>query len=389
MKLLSVIILFTLSMATHAKTVARVIEVDGNAFSFMGKKASSLKYGSKLEDLSEIMVEDGSTLSLVNSAGHVFHVNGGSLVKLYKGIVELKNGHVWIQSKSEEKGLFNTSNSIGQYGKGQFIYSFDNISGKTQLLVLKGTVKFSNALEPKLFTKVSSGHFSLVEQNYENGLPRSPTKVGLKSYKQMKNTFAKFEKLQNNEIETMLWGPPVAKKSRSIASVVPKAKKSYGATGGSGKIITIRTIQSSGGRVPASASPMEYYQEIKRKNAWKFKPMKSTKVAPIRYFGQKPSSKKQVSTNVVTTKVNTKAVSAIPANTEVAVKTAVTVVTAPKKASRVPASVGKSQLIEDLKRSDFEKSLNVGAEKDKRHSNEVNHLIDELKSYKKDFKKDY
>ncbi|MFT6630866.1 MAG: hypothetical protein ACJAS4_000810 [Bacteriovoracaceae bacterium] len=382
MKLLSVIFLLTISMTSQAETVARVVEVNGNAFSFMGKKASSLKYGSKLEDLSEVMVEDGATLSLVNNDGHLFHINGGSLVKLYNGILELKNGHVWVQSKSDEKGLFNTSNSIGQYGKGQFIYSFDNISGKTQLLVLKGTVKFSNALEPTLFTKISSGHFSLIEQNYENGLPRAPTKVGLKSYKQMKNTFANFESLQNNEIEKMLWGQPVEKKSRSIASVSTSSNTKQ-APIKAGRIITIRTIRGGGSRVPASAGPMEYYQNLKKKEAWKFKPMKSKNVAPVRYFGESWKNKKAaIAHQMVKTQINPKQ------NTKVhSVK--ITDKTPQTKTSRVPASVGKSQLIQDLKRSDFEKSLTIGADKDKRHSNEVNNLIDELKSYKKDFKKDY
>jgi hypothetical protein len=369
-------------MTSQAEIVARVVEVNGNAFSFMGKKASSLKYGSKLEDLSEVMVEDGATLSLVNNDGHLFHINGGSLVKLYNGILELKNGHVWVQSKSDEKGLFNTSNSIGQYGKGQFIYSFDNISGKTQLLVLKGTVKFSNALEPTLFTKISSGHFSLIEQNYENGLPRAPTKVGLKSYKQMKNTFANFESLQNNEIEKMLWGQPVVKKSRSIASV-GTSRNTKQAPVKAGRIITIRTIRGGGSRVPASAGPMEYYQNLKKKEAWKFKPMKSKNVAPVRYFGESWKNKKATTAHqMVKTQINTKQNTKVH-SAKIAKKTPQT------KTSRVPASVGKSQLIQDLKRSDFEKSLTIGADKDKRHSNEVNNLIDELKSYKKDFKKDY
>lgn len=382
MKLLSIIFLLTISMTSQAEIVARVVEVNGNAFSFMGKKASSLKYGSKLEDLSEVMVEDGATLSLVNNHGHLFHVNGGSLVKLYKGILELKNGHVWVQSKSEEKGLFNTSNSIGQYGKGQFIYSFDNISGKTQLLVLKGMVKFSNALEPKLFTKISSGNFSLIEQEYENGLPRSPTKVGLKSYKLMKNIFANFDNLQNNEIEKMLWGQPVTKKSRSIASVVPSAKEAATTPVKSGRIIKIRTISGGGNRVPASASPMEYYQNLKKKEAWKFRPIKSQKIAPVRYFGHTWKSKKVVSARMV--KPQMKQMTNLGKPSEKAMAKA-----SEKKANRVPASVGKSQLIQDLKRSDFEKSLTIGADKDKKHSNEVNNLIDELKSYKKDFKKDY
>lgn len=374
MKLLSLIFLISLSSQAYAETIARVVEVKGNAFSFMEKKSNSLKYGSKIQDLSEVMVEDGATLSLVNTHGHVFHISGGSLVKLYKGIIELKNGHIWVQSNANRKGLFNTSNSIGQYGKGQFIYSFDNISGKTQLLVLQGKVRFSNALEPKLSTKVSSGQFSLVEQNYENGLPRAPTKVGLKSYKQIKSVFANFEKLQNTEVEKSLWGQaPTQKKSRSIASVSvnPSPRPDHSKGGKSGKIITIRTFKSSASRVPASSGPMDYYQDLKKKEAWKFKPVRNKNTATIRYFGKKWGQKPQVSkTGRAKPEVGKSQSSKTPV-------------------SRIAASVGKSQFIEDLKKSDFEKSLSVESKKNKRHSNEVNNLIDELKTYKQDFKKDY
>ena len=195
MKLGLLVLLIFMTQITHAKIVARVLDVKGNAFSFYGKKAVTLKYGSKLSDLSEVMVEDGSTLSLVNAKGHIFHVNGGSLVKLFDGIVELKNGHIWVQSNNKQRGLINTSNSVGVFNEGEFIYSFDNISGKTQLLVLTGEVKFSNAIEPELQTNIASGYFSLIDPKYENGIPRGATKVGLQSYKEMKSVFAHFDKL--------------------------------------------------------------------------------------------------------------------------------------------------------------------------------------------------
>jgi hypothetical protein len=364
MKFSLALTLILFSSVIQAKIVARVLDIKGNAFSFVDKKATELKYGSKLVDLSEIMVEDGSTLSLVNQKGHIFHINGGSLVKLFDGIMELKNGHVWIQSNNSQKGLFNTPNSVGEFSEGELIYSFDNISGKTQLLVLTGDVKFSNAIEPSLYTKISSGFFSLIDPKYENGLPRGATKVGLKSYKNMKNIFADFDKLQETKFEETLWGEKPSS-ARSIASVVPKAthQKSRG------KLIRITTYETSS-RLPASVngSPLDYYKNLVKKDAWKYKPIKNNNTAPIRYFGTQTSLHIEVKINKKTAKTYSNSI---------------------KKSVRAPASIQKVNLINDLKKSSFETSLDSESTKIKRHSNEVNHLIDELKSYKQNFKKDY
>ena len=60
--------------------------------------------------------------------------------------------------------------------------------------------------------------------------------------------------------------------------------------------------------------------------------------------------------------------------------------------NRVPASIQKSTLIDELKNTpmtDFEKSYMKNKEEVPRHSGEVDSLIDDLKSYKQDFKKEY
>ncbi len=366
MKNVLIVIALVFSFSSFAETVARVLDVQGNAFAFNGKKTTSLKYGSKVLDLTEIMVEDGATLSLLNPQGHVVHINGGSLVKLYNGIFELKNGHVWVNSTTNTSGLFNTANSIGQYGEGQFILSFDNITGKTQLLVLVGDVKFSNALEPSLNTNVSAGLFSLVDPKYENGLPRTPTKVGLSSYKQMKLVFTNFKEIQKTNFEKTMWGEEKSSPKRSIASVISAPSKNWKSKT-RGRLIKITTY--GGSRVPASVGPMDYYTDMKKRNAWKYKPIKNSHFAPVKYYGVKPAvkMKKQHAPMVKVVK-------------KMEVK---------KTVNRVPASIQKSQMIHEIKRSGFEASLNKESKKIKRHSNEINNLIDELKTYKQDFQKDH
>lgn len=375
-----------LSSSAFARTVARVIDIKGNAFVFgEGRSSNSLRYGTKIPDLSEVMVEDGSALSLINNVGHVYHVSGGTLVKFYKGFAEVQNGQIWVVAKdSDYSGVLHTSNSIVKYKSGQFIYSFDNTSGKTQLLALSGDLEFSNTLEPDLTITVPAGHFSIVEQSFERGLPRTPTKVGLKSYKQFKSLFANFDSLQDSStIEDSLWAKPVSKPKRSIASVSDQF--SMKADRPKGKLIKITTYKSTG-REPASISPMKYYREIKQKQSHLRKPASTGQSAQIKYFGFKFKN------NPVK-----KTLPAAPVKKQVKKQDPVTIktniVNPLREVNRAPASIGAQSLVQELKgssaTSDFEKSLMQSEVQNKRHAEEVNTLIDELKSYKQDYKKNY
>jgi len=386
---MKVIVLFTcliLSHSTFAKTVARVIDVKGNAFTFSPSSSShTLRYGSKIEDLSEVMVEDGSAVSLINNQGHVYHVSSGTLVKFYSGFAEVKNGQIWVVAKDTNfQGAVHTSNSIAKYKDGQFIYSFDNTSGKTQLLVLSGDVAFSNALEPELSIGVPEGYFSLVEQNFERGLPRTPTKVGLNSYKNFKTLFANFDNLQDTAIEKSLWGKPEEKRSRSIASVaVADQFAMNGAKAKSGRIIKITTYKSEG-RLPASIGPMNYYKEIKNKEANLRKPASTGNSVKIKYWGfdwktkAKPVPKPMPvqKMEIVKPVIQTTKVKKINNPLE--------------QVNRKPASVDTQNLVRELSgTSVFEKSLEDNSALERRHSDEVNSLIDDLKSYQQDYKKNY
>ena len=57
-------------------------------------------------------------------------------------------------------------------------------------------------------------------------------------------------------------------------------------------------------------------------------------------------------------------------------------------AERKPASVTPEKS-EKVLQNEFEKSLNEQVQTQPRHTGEVNHLIDELKSYSNDFQKEY
>ena len=51
MKYISLVFGLILTLSANAQIVGRVIEVQGNAFSFFGDKIQTLKYGNKLEDV--------------------------------------------------------------------------------------------------------------------------------------------------------------------------------------------------------------------------------------------------------------------------------------------------------------------------------------------------
>ena len=377
MKILSLLILMSWSSQILAKTVARVLEVSGNAFVFYGKKDSKrLFYGDKVEDMSEVMVDDDSTVSLKDEYGRVYHLAGGTYVKVFNNLLEIKNGNVWVSSdRARTFGVINSVNSLAKFTQGQFVYSFDNISGKSQILVLTGDVTFSNALETNLSVQVPAGHFSFVDQNLADGLPRGATRVGLSSYKQVKNIFASVKGLEKTSFDKALFGgdealiPTDAQTRRTIASVSTDVK---GPGSTKGKLIFVDAPVRV--RIPASVKKegvaYNYYQKITQQS----RPQKTGQVAQIRMFGfdsNAAADKKQVPLRQKAV-VQLKSSQHTPAS------------------QRSPASVEKSNLIREIGADGrFESSLNEAIDQNKRHPEEVNQLIDELQSYDQSFQKNY
>lgn len=373
MKVLLLILLFSFSLSSFAKTVARVVEVKGNAFVFYGKKDSrKLFYADKIEEMSEIMVDDSSSVSIKDEYGRIYHLAGGTYIKVFNNLVELKNGNVWVSSdKKTNFGVINTVNAIAKYTVGQFIYSFDNVSGKTQVLVMTGKVNYSNIVESNLSVEVPAGHFSFVDQSLANGLPRGATRIGLSSYKKVKHLFNGIESLEKTSFDKAFINEVPAPK-RSIASV-PSSDSS---TGKKGKLIYVGDDSPS--RVVASVtkevSAYDYYKQAKKKyNIGKVK-----KVAPVRLYGfpfAAAAPKKVVQKQQIVVK---KQVSPV-------------IKKAPKKSvKRVPASVETKSLISEINSSGaFESSLQKATKSNTRHPEEVNKLINELKSYEQTYQDDY
>lgn len=377
-KLILVIAVF--SFGAFAKEVAKVSSVKGNVFLVkQDGSTSALNKGDMIFDFSEIFCEDDSQVSFVDYHEHKVHLSGGSQISIMNKMIELKNGNIWVQSSVDTPGFtVQTSNAISSYTDGEFIVTYNVAKLSTQLMVISGNVKFSNLLEEDLSYDVASGNFTFIDQNFEKGFPRSPTLIGYESYNNLVSVFDGI-KPTNKSLPSVLakqglkkdFKDAVSKSTRSVASV--ETNSNPNSHSGS-KMIIIRAKEVI--RLPASAdvSGYNYYEHVNKKFTKKYKPFKGETIE-VRVFGE--PFKKSVSNEV-------------PKPMPVVVKTPVVL-----PADRIPSSIPKIELPKpaaaqvNVKQDNFEQDLIKEYADQKRHSNEVNDLIDELKTFSKDFKKNY
>jgi hypothetical protein len=265
-KLSSSFLIFSLSFGVFAKPVAQVVEVSGTVFVVDAQgKTSALKVNQHLEDKSEVMVEEGGTITLNDYFDSTYHLIGGSHLKFFNKSVQLKKGKTWVQSASTRHPLaLTTANGHVDFFKSEFIATFDQFTNRTQVLVVTGDVEVSNILDKNMKYTVSAGTFTLVDPDVENGLPRSPTRVGLQS---LNTALAEFKQLPKQLLET---AAPV----RTIASVEAEKLPSPGVK--RGEIIFITTH-----RKPASVAPgivQKYFKKIVTKKS-------DANPVPIKIYG--------------------------------------------------------------------------------------------------------
>jgi hypothetical protein len=262
-----------MTLPVLAKPVAQVTEVGGQVFVISPDgKTKSLKVNDHIEEKSELLVDEGATITLNDYYNATYHMIGGSHVKIFDKSVQLKRGKTWIQSQNSRHPLIlTTANGQVNYWKGEFITTFDLASSRTQVLVVNGEVEVSNVLDANLKYVVAAGTFSLIDPEVDDGSPRTPVKVGLNS---LNSALAEFKKLPAKIKDTT----PVAEPARAIASVeietAAPVKK--------GEIIFM-----TAGRTPASAAG-EAHKYFKKKAATSFGKNKnkvSLSIAAIKYYG--------------------------------------------------------------------------------------------------------
>lgn len=331
-KLSSSVLFFSLSLAVYAKPVAQVTEVSGSVFVITPTgDAKTLKLNQHIEEKSEIMVEEGATVTLNDYYDSTYHLTGGTHLKFYDKSVQLKKGKSWIQAENARHPLaLTTANGHVDYWKGEFIATFDQASSRTQVLVVNGDVEVSNILDKNMKYTVAAGTFTMVDPEVESGIPRSPTKVGLQSLNEALSEF--------KQLPTKLQAAPVAT-SRAIASVEEEPVKK-------GKIIFIKSS-----RHPASVTggAHKYYKSKV------FKKVDATPV-PIHFYGTNFQVAEPVTPYVKTPRE--------PASVQVSL---------PKHTQNLAPKLDVDQ--------EFAESLKKHAVEQPKYSKELNSLINDLKSY--------
>lgn len=265
-KLSCSLLLISLPFTVWAKPVAQVLEVKGTVFMVTHEgKTTALKVNQHLEDKADVMVEEGASITLNDYYDATYHLIGGSHLKLFNQSVQLKKGKTWIESKNPKNKLaLTTANGLVAFSKGEFIATFDHVTSRSQVLVVNGEVEVSNILDKNMKHAVSAGSFTMVDPEVENGLPRTPTKVGLTS---LNAALSEFKHLPEKIKKTS------AAPERTIASVAETTPSSVM----KGEII----FMSSGERKPASVE-----SSIAKKYFKKLKPKPTTQTpVQIRYFG--------------------------------------------------------------------------------------------------------
>lgn len=342
----SLILIALIALPVWAKPVAQVTEVSGSVFAITPEgKTLALKVNSHVEDKSELMVEEGATITLNDYYDATYHLIGGTHLKLFDKSVQLKRGKVWVESAATRVPLaLTTANGSVNFWKSEFIASFDQSNSRSQFLAVNGEVEVSNVLDKNMKYTVNAGTFSLIDPEVENGVPRAPTKVGLDS---LNKALGEFKSIPE-QIKI------ADKPSRAIASVQSEANVEP-APVKKGEIIFM-----SSGRLPASVqggAHSYFKKKVTRKKAPAVQ--NNDEVVVVRFYG----------TNVQ--------------------EAAPVVVSAVVPESRKPASVQPIQQpqvavqkVENLSLDEeFGSSLKKEIQEQPKHSSELDSLINDLKSY--------
>lgn len=327
-----------------------------------------LKKGDHVYHLSEINTSEGSLVGLSNFYDQEFSLAGSGYVKIFRNILELRAGYLWVESVNikNEKYQVETPNAKLTYEKGIAIISYDQYSQKTQILTTQGTFNFMNIFEDHLKIDVSIGEFSFISKDYENGMPRRPTPAGQSTFLKITGLFN--DRPTNSKFTDVDTSYQLVEKSQDsllgrLPSSITKSKKV-------GQIIYAQTkklvygfkekdLMSFNQRKIASMS-----KAIKPKKRKKFKASyeQASKVK-VRIFGALPTVKKVKMVNKM-----------------------------PKKKvykKRVPASVSKLNNNVIIKKTSFESSLTKEYKNQLRHSKQLNSLINDLNAYDQDYKQSY
>lgn len=366
-------------------------KVDGVAFVSDGRTTIQAREGMRLFDHNEIMTTSMSQVTFMDRYDHLFHLSGEGQVKVNNQLVSLKRGDLWFQSMRSTNDSFalETANSQVIYQTGEGIFSFDESSGRTQLLSLRGRFLFGNPIHDYPAERVSEGHFSFISEDHRDGVPRASRPIGFNSYKKITGLFKNVTPLGGE-----LHFPEVqeSRPSRSVASVNESQKSSRS------EVTPGRLIYVNSTKVVDQNRDLlrEYYQEQMRSN--RSDRGSSSQRAPasiekekevshrsnrgrgvkVRVYGRQMSANNRIAGSMKPTIPK----SMLDSNMSQKVESKIEKTVQRDRPTRTPASLQMSS-------DPFEKRLQQETRSQKRHSDEVNALIRDLRNYRNDFRSSY
>jgi hypothetical protein len=196
--------LFLLSFNLYASDggispFGRVVELKGSGFISHEGKTKEIRKGDVIHANSELVIEHSGQITFTDNADHRFYLGNSSSAYVKNNSVTLRDGDMWFQSLNKDDTFkIQTANASIDYQGGEAIITYDSLKGKTQLMVINGLMKLSNLRNNELNLSVSEGHFSFVENSYEDGMPRDPTPVGEKTYAQLVSLFSGVAPMDKN-----------------------------------------------------------------------------------------------------------------------------------------------------------------------------------------------
>ena len=204
--LLFSLILLSLTQPAFAasKVVGQVIKVSGHAFLMRQGHVVEMNRGTYLQDFDEVLTEDGAEVMLGDFSRRQVTMAGGGHLKWMNQVLELKRGYVWAQSQNpSDPFIVQTATGQNKILKGEMVVSFDQATGKSQVLALSGTVTTASLLTGASYD-LQQGQFTMAEQEENDGEPRTPTNIGFDSLKKMRNLFSLVHPLGRMDDKTFL-----------------------------------------------------------------------------------------------------------------------------------------------------------------------------------------
>ena len=168
----------------------RIVDLKGEGFISFHGKTREMRKGDTIEIGAEIVIEHHGQVTFTDNADHRFHLGNASSATVFGKGIELRSGDLWFQSLNKnDTYTIKTANAIVEYNGGEAILTYDSGKGKSQLMVINGVMKLANLRQSELNLTVGEGHFSFVDNAYEEGAPRDPTPVGGKTYGELVSLF--------------------------------------------------------------------------------------------------------------------------------------------------------------------------------------------------------